>query len=307
MQLLTDKDLGEFLAEQESQYIEQASFWRQCVVDRFENGKRIYGDKLPWSKTHAYVRLRPGELSIWGGYNGAGKSMLLSQVCAWGLRESRWCIASMEMLPEATMYRMCRQVSGNVQPSVGYLNQFMTWTDGRLWIYDQTDTVPKERIAAMLLYCARKLKMNHIVIDSLIKCGIPREDYEKQAAFVDRLCWIAKTEKVHIHLVHHMRKGENELKRPGKYDLRGAGELSDLVDNVFIVHRNKSKELTMKNPTAPLDKIEKAKQEPDQILAIEKQRHGEWEGSFCFWFHEDSMQYTPTIDNRPFVLDMSGN
>ena len=37
----------------------------------------------------------------------------------------------------------------------------------------------------------------------------------------------------------------------------------------------------------------------DSTLTVAKQRHGEWEGQFKFWFDKDSMQYTPDFNNRP--------
>jgi len=192
-------------------------------------------------KTHKLIGLRKGEVSLWAGINGHGKSQLLGQVCAWGLNNSKWLIASMEMLPEATMARMSQQAAG-CNPSDQYLMNVLNWTDNRLWIYDQTDTVKLDRILAIVHYAAKKLGINHIVIDSLIKCGINRDAYDKQAEFVDKLCWTAKNNLCHIHLVHHMRKGEKEESIPGKFDIRGASEITDLVDNVFIVHRNKRKE-----------------------------------------------------------------
>ena len=222
MQILTDEDLGQFLAEQESQWIGSPSTWTEDVIAKLEGKDEAQGHLLPWSKTHPNVKLGKGQVSIWCGINGHGKSQFLGQVCAWGLKTGKWCLASMEMTPQASLYRMCRQIAGNKYPSKGYVKSFLEWTDGRLWIYDQSDSVDRERIVAMILYCARKLTVDHVIIDSLIKCGIPREDYEKQAQFVDRLCWVAKREGIHIHLVHHIRKGENEYKRPNKFDLRGA-------------------------------------------------------------------------------------
>lgn len=291
MQLLTDLELLEFDGKQESQYFVKPSELFQKVKDRFSHDGSVKGDLLPWSKTHRLVGLRPGEVSLWAGINGHGKSQLLGQVCAWSLNQRKWLIASMEMLPEATMERMSKQAAGCI-PSDNFLRTFLSWTDNRLWIYDQTDTVKTERILAMVYYAAKKLEINHIVIDSLIKCGIKKDDLEGQAAFVDRLCWAGKTTGCHIHLVHHVRKGDRESNIPDKFDIRGAGEITDLVDNVFIVHRNKSKEEKIR-----LNKITEP-DEQDCTLVVAKQRHGEWEGMFKLWFHEESKQYIPSNDVR---------
>jgi len=294
MKTLTDDvDFLKFIGTQESQFIAKPSEFTDEVLKRFSGDEEVMGDLLPWSKTHNCVRLRPGEFSVWAGINGHGKSQLLGQVCAWNMQHKKWLIASLEMKPAATMHRMTRQVAGTDRPTDDYTRNFLGWTDDKLWIYDQLDTVKRDRILGMIHYAAQELGVNHIVIDSLMKCGIPKDDTEGQAAFVDRLCWAAKSENIHIHLVHHVRKGETENKIPDKFDIRGAAEVTDLADNVFIVHRNKAKE-------AKLSKHEEVGQdEPDCILAVAKQRHGEWEGRFKLWFNREAMQYTPNSENRP--------
>jgi len=291
MQILNDSELLKFTGMQESQYFVRPSELIGKVKSRLSSDGTVKGDLLPWSKTHKCVGLRPGEVSIWAGINGHGKSQLLGQVCAWNLNASKWLIASMEMLPEATMERMTKQAAG-CNPSDNYLESFLKWTDNRLWIYDQTDTVKMDRIIAIVYYAALELKINHVVIDSLMKCGIKKDDLEGQSFFVDKLCWAAKTTGCHIHLVHHMRKGDRESSIPDKFDIRGAGEVTDLVDNVFIVHRNKAKEIKQRSGKAvDID-------EPDCSLIVAKQRHGEWEGLFKLWFHPESKQYLPKPDNK---------
>jgi len=291
MQVLEDRELLEFIGMQESQYLVKPSELIEKVKKRLSHDGSISGDSLPWHKTHQYVGLRQGETSLWCGINGHGKSQLLGMVTAWNLQHKKWLIASMEMLPEATMERMTKQAAG-CKPSDEYVDKFMNWTDDRLWIYDQTETVKPERIIAMILYAAIKLKIDHIVIDSMMKCGIKKDDFNAQVTFVDKLCWAAKTTKCHIHLVHHVRKGEKESKIPDKFDIRGASEITDLVDNVFIIHRNKDKEEKIRL----CKDVDKAA--PDCILVVSKQRHGEWEGRFNLWFHQESKQYVPNPDNR---------
>lgn len=291
MQLLNDIELLSFTGMQESQFLVKPSDLIDKVKNRLSDKFKTECDLLPWNKTHSLVQLRPAELSLWCGINGHGKSQLLGQVCAWNLRHKKWLIASMEMLPEATLERMTRQAAG-CTPSNDFIDKMGNWTDNKLWIYDQTDTVKAERILAMIYYAATELKMDHIVIDSMMKCGIPKNDTEMQTYFVDKLCWAAKTTGCHIHLVHHMRKGDKESQRPDKFSVRGASEIVDLADNLFIIYRNKSKEEKLR-----LGK-EVNEEEPDCNLIVEKQRHGEWEGMFNLWFHPESKQYVPNPDNR---------
>lgn len=287
-QITDDVDFLEFLGLEERQYIAPASNFADRVRDRFRDGVIAIGETLPWQKTHDRVRLRPGEVSLWAGINGHGKSLILGQVLLW-LR-SNVLIASLEMKPEATLSRMVRQALGHPNPTDQYISQFFSLTEN-LWIYDQTDTSKPERILGMCYYAAKELGVNHIMLDSLMKCGIAPDDYPRQKDFVDRLCWCAKANDIHIHLVHHVRKSEREGKEPDKFDIKGAGEIADLVDNVFIPHRNKDKE--RKTETGkPVEKMM-----PDETVMVAKQRHGEWEGKIALWFHKPSTQFVSGPDS----------
>lgn len=289
-----DVDYIKFLGRQESQSISKPSDFMDEILARLNGDISTAGEKLPWNKTHGKVALRPGEVSIWAGINGHGKSALLGQVCAWNLH-TPWLIASMEMKPSATMARMVRQMSGTREPADWYAKDLTEYTDNRLWIYDQVDTVPAERILGLCYYASQELGVKHVVIDSLMKCGIANDDYNGQKSFIDSLCWCAKTKMIHIHVVHHMRKGERESQMPDKFDIRGASEITDLVDNVFLIHRNKAKEAKIERG----EESDELLMQPDCSLRVAKQRHGEWEGGIALWLHKDSMQFVPSPENRP--------
>ncbi len=299
-----------FIGKQESQELHWATNWRSDLLSRILNGNEVHGEPLPWGKTHKSVRLRPGELSIWAGINGHRKSMILGQVMLWLARESRVCIASLEMKPAETLYRMATQAVG-CDPSVEAAAQFVEGANGRICLYDQLDSVDPDRILGMAHYAANELECKHIVIDSLTKCGIAGDDYGKQKKFVDRLQWCAKSYGAHNHLVCHMRKGKDENDRPGKFDVRGASEITDLADNVFICWKDKERDdavecrangLTL-SPTQV-----KALERPDQILDVAKQRHGSFEGAFSLWFHRRSLQFIGSDDTRAMPWpDHEGN
>ena len=283
----TDPDVLAFAGQQESAFLKTKDAWADKVVDIARGDVVALGDYLPWSKTHNVIRLRPGEVSIWAGINGHGKSMLTGQVALWLSRHSRITLASLEMKPESTLYRMTRQAAGCL-PSPEYAEQFMRRDSDKVWVYDQLDTVCSTRILGMMHYCAKKLGTKHIFIDSLMKCGLDTDDYNGQKDFVDRLCWLAKTEDIHVHLIHHIRKPQSggEGRRPNKFDVRGASEITDLVDNLFIVWRNKPKEALKRAGAKEYDPSA-----PDAVLACEKQRLGEWEGLVKLWFHPESQQF----------------
>lgn len=294
MRRFNQKDIErmEFQGVQESQDIIPMSDYRDEIHERMESGVATFGDPLPWSKTHGSFRFRPGEVTIWAGINGHGKSMVTSHVAASLAKSVPVCIASLEMPVPATAQRMIRQIAGNGNVPKPFVDKVLHWADNKVWIYDQLDTLPSEKIQAMAIYCAKELKLGHVFIDSLMKCGVGQEDYDKQARFVDSLCWIAKTYKTHIHIIHHVRKGDDESKPPNKFDLKGSGAIADMVDNIFIHWRNKPKEALV----AKGEHVEKFN--PDAILTCCKQRHGEWEGDINLWFHKDSQQFASNPDLR---------
>lgn len=287
MQLVRDDiDWSEYSkAPPEAAKVRPAGLYLQDVLDRF-NGQGIAGRTLPWSRTHGNVRLRPGEVSIWSGVNGHGKSLLLNQICA-GLMDQgeKVCIASMEMKPAATMTRMCRQIAAVNRPTEELIRAIHVWTDNKLWLYDQQGTIKADRIIAVARYCHDKLHVTHFVIDSLMKCGMGGDDYNAQKRFVDDLCAHARDTGQHIHLVTHSRKGASESAQPDKFDIAGSGDIANQVDNIFTVWRNKDKEEATRKGTL------KDTSEPDCLVICSKQRHGEWEGKIGLYYHAASMQY----------------
>lgn len=309
-----DVDFAAYERETEAQQkVKPASAWVQLLIDRIKNPTRPNHRFMPWAKTHGIFQFRPGEVTLWGGVNGHGKSLVTGMVslslCAQG---ERCGIASFEMKPEKTLERMGRQWSGTnpVNPAyagsehgtrmlIDIYEQFRDWTDDKLWLYDQQGTVEWQQVCAVVRYAAKELKMSHFFVDSLMKCVHGEDDYNGQKAFVNELTAIARDYSIHIHLVHHVKKLENEDKKPGKYDFKGTGAITDQVDNVISVWRNKPKE--RKRETGKLTDDDDMK-EPDALLICDKQRNGEWEGSIGLWFEKDSQQYLPSYGMSPIEI-----
>lgn len=304
MQIIEDNviDFSEYMqAPADAAKIRPASNWADGVVRRYHDhgNQQNSGCLLPWANTHSTLALRSGEMSLWSGTNGHGKSQLLGQVMLWVMMQTeKVCIASMEMKPVATMARMVRQAATVQCPSEEFIRNFHAWTDGKLWLYDQQGTVKQERILAVVRYCSKELGISHFVIDSLMKCGIGTDDYNRQKAFVDELSAIARDTGMHIHLVAHSRKGADEYSPPGKMDVKGASEITDQVDNVFSVWRNKKKEAEFQKMRPDADIMD----QPDALLICDKQRHGEWEGRVSLWYDQASFQYVSSHHGQPQAM-----
>lgn len=241
--------------------------------------------KLPFA--NAWIYFSPGEVTLWGGFNGSGKSMIQGQVMAeYAQAGQKVCIASFEMKPGKTIARMARQVFNQEQPTRDQVDFFLKKTKDNLWIYDQQGTVKGDRMVAVIKHCAEKLKCQHIVIDSLMKCVRGTDDYNGQKEFVDQLTACARDYNVHIHLVVHLKKGEGDERMPTRMDISGTAAISDLVDNVILVWRNKKKERDKDAGKAVQDA------DPDSVLIVDKQRNGDWEGRVKLWYDRKSLRFS---------------
>lgn len=299
-------DFLAYMAETEPKVkVLPAESWTEKLVEQTKNPERLTGAKLPWGKTHELLRFRPGEVTLWQGMNGHGKSQILGQACLGFVgQEQKICIASFEMKPVSTLKRMLRQVAQNSTPGEGIARRMMQWLTAQLWIYDQLGRANPKTLAAVIRYCSDKLKIDHFVIDSLMRCVSGEDDYNGQKEFVELLCSLAQDHNIHIHLVHHARKRENEDQAPGKFDAKGSGAIVDQVDQMLTVWRNKKKERLVERELKSGVQVlpEDLVKQPDSLLICDKNRHGEWEGRISLWYHADSLSYTS--DKRRIPLHM---
>lgn len=257
------------------------------------------GVATPWSKVGDNLRFRHSEVTVWVGWNGHGKSLVLNHLAAASLaRGDRWCIASMEMLPSRTLWRLVRQLTGQEKPTADYIKTAMTWLGDKLWLFDLLGTAKLNRMLEVFGYAARRYEIRQFVVDSLAKCGLAEDDYNGQKAVLERLTEFAHQYQAHVHLVCHARKGTDEHTPPGKMDVKGTGAITDLADNVVTVWRNKRKEEKRAEAEANgglLDPQQADK--PDASLLVSKQRHTGWEGDIWLWYDAHSMQYLERADH----------
>ena len=304
-----DRDLIEFLGQQESQRIETGIYYADQIQERLSNGKALKGDKLPWSTSSEKVGFDGGQVTVWAGYNGHMKSMVLGQIMMWMAQTVKVGIASFEMPVIDTIERMIYQAAGCL-PSQAFGKKWAEWSTDRVYMYDQLDTVPAARVLGVVFYMAKELGIKHVVIDSLAKCGLAYGDGNAEKRFIDTLAAAAKALNIHIHLVTHLRKptkaGTTVI--PDKYDVKGAGEITDLVDNVMIFWMDKKRSrlsrLQKAGNTLSADEMDYLDQNPSHRLICEKQRHWEFEGTIPLWFDNVSLQFTgdSSIRTIPFAI-----
>ena len=302
-------DFHQYLHETDAMTkVKKASDYVDDLKARLRTKVKAKVTYLPWEGTQANFEFRKGEVTLWAGQNGHGKSAVTSQVALSLIgQQEKVCIASFEMKPATTLQRMARmwigmnpytpefQSDDGIKALDDLYEQFGEWTDESLWLYDQMGTADTEAVIGMARYCAKELGIGHIFIDNLAKCVKSEDDYNGQKAFMDEMTAIARDYQVHVHVVHHLKKPENEYKLPDKYDSKGSGAIIDLVDNQMLVFRNKLKEDDKKTN----GDFAKSANDPDQLVLCRKQRNyegnDEGEPTIKLFFSKDSQQYT----NRP--------
>jgi twinkle protein len=233
---------------------------------------------LPW------FEFRGGEVSVWTGINGHGKSLLLSQVQLGLMAQGEhFVVFSGEMRPARLLVRSIKQATGLKQPTREYIRAVGEWMRERYWIFDLQGTAKLDRLLEVFTYAAKRYGCTHFVIDSLMMTDVPEDgpgSMTLQKDAIRKLVGFAKRYDVHVHLVAHPRKARDESTAPNKMDVAGSGKITDGADNVFSVWG------AMKDRSEPDDGS------ADGKVELQKQRNGEVQKlTQWLWFDPASMQY----------------
>lgn len=257
----------------------------------------------PWSKLQKYIQFRPGELSIWAGFNFHGKTTIISQIMLSAMAQlERVCLVSLETHPVKSLKKMTKQATGKSRPSIAHIRKAHDYYDGKLWIYDWVGVGNIDRIFEVWDYARRRYGVTQFVLDNLMRVGIGEEDYTGQKRFVNSLTEFATRNNVHVHLLTHTRKAENDHNPGSRLDVRGSGAITDLAHNVFVIWKNTKKQTDIATYTdtgkiAPENLLTQA----DATFVCDKQRDGDWIGRVSLWFDPESQQYTQTQYDPPII------
>lgn len=288
-------DFSAYLRQTDAQVkVRKASSYVDEMLTRFEPPEsRKRHSEMFSTKLRGKIEFRPGEVTVWAGYNGHRKSMFAGQVALDLCRQKdRVLVASFEMSPADTLARMAKQAFAVEYPARPSLERFARWTDDRLWMFDHMGRIGSAECLAVVRYFAEELKGTQVFIDSMMMVCASEEHLDEQKQFTTDIVRAAQEFGVHIHLVAHCRKPQTGKEDPpSKYDLRGSAAISDQAHNVITVWSNKAK--TAKLDINPHDTA--TQEEPDARIAIEKQRNGAWEGAIKLWFHAPSLRF---MDDR---------
>lgn len=279
---LPDIDFDAYLRSDKSdtQKVKLVSEYANEIQHLIDHGDEISGTQFPFAKLHGLFGFRNSEVTLWTGYNGHKKSMMLGFVVlkSFLAKAEKTCIASFEMKPVKTIARMVRQFSQMSHPQENEYVDFIEFAGRNFYILDQMGGMTPQRLYGVITYCAKELGVKHFVIDSLMRIVAGEDDHNAQKDFIVKLCEISNATGIHIHIVHHTKKGD-ENKPSGRYDAKGSGAISDNVHNSITIWSNKNKLTEM----------------PDVILTCDKQREGSWEGRIALNFDATTLNFTESF------------
>lgn len=274
--------------------LQSFEFYMDLAHAYFEGTAESKGQALPFGDSSG-LRFIPGEMTVWQGYNGHGKSMVLNQVIIDLAvnKDQVVCLASMEMKIDMLMGRFMKQITGMPNMSRNYRNHIGEVLTDKVFIYNHLGQEKIDEILDTFAYCRKKYGASHFVIDSLMKCGLKKDDYDAQKTLMEKCTTFIHAYNCHLHLVAHTKKpdrGTGELSMPGKYDVEGASEITNFTDNLIAVLRNKKKEKSVEDAKTDAE-LENLKTMCDATISIQKNRNGQFEKEISVWYDPSCQQY----------------
>jgi len=298
---------------------------KQVIIDAFKNSKEIPVEALirmaevkaldldKVIKVASGIRgldrkiggFMVGQVSVWTGLNGSGKSTLLGQILIESIEQGyNVCAFSGELPNPLFRYWVELQMAGpaNMSHKYDYIfegdrpyvdNQtavkIRSWYYDNFFLYDSMAVIDIDSVIRVFTSAARKHDCKVFLVDNLMMLigGTSDDYYRRQSEFIKAITAFAKKFDVHVHIVAHPRKTNG---RVTKMDVSGTGDITNLADNVFSVHRitNDDKE----------DKDMAGYAECDTLLDLFKSRFtGRQEITIGLKFHEDSKRFYMAKDD----------
>ena len=197
---------------------------------------------------------RMGELSVWSGRSGQGKSTFLSQIMLEAVNKGyKVCAYSGELINEQFQHWLLLQSCGTEHlikkydpvkqcdvyvPATDAVEKIREWLKGKFYLYNNEFTGNDNNILDVFRYAYKNYGCKVFLVDNLMTAkydyGTRESYYIQQSQFVGELVRLAKTYNVHVHLIAHPKKTQGELT---KEDISGSLDITNRADNAFTVNR----------------------------------------------------------------------
>lgn len=196
------------------------------------------------------IGLFAGELTVLSGLNASGKTSWLNclalNVIQKGFKVGVWSGEMQDWRFQGWLNQMAAG-KNYVRKKEGFENfyyaphniceQISEWVDGKLFLYNNSYGSKWEQLFNDIKELVEKEKVQMIVLDNLAALCIDGYDsgtYANQTKFILDVKDYAKQKNIHIILVAHPRK-QNDFLR--KESISGTADLTNIADNVLLIHR----------------------------------------------------------------------
>ena len=195
--------------------------------------------------------LQKGSVSVLSGLRGSAKSTLLSQIMLNMINNGQTVVCYSGELSSKNFARwMLLQAAGNrhtvplnrfrnswIVDSMETQKRIAQWMDGKFWLYNNEYGNDSTKVIKLLEEQIKTVHADYVVLDNLmaVDLGNDNDKYEAQTKFVWTLKNLAKIHNVHVTFVAHPRKAGGFLRLN---DISGTGNIGNIVDAAFIIHRN---------------------------------------------------------------------
>ena len=191
-----------------------------------------------------------GDVSILSGLSGAGKTSWLDcimlNVIEHGFKVGVWSGELQDFRFQSWIDNVAAGKNHVVKnpnfdnlyytPS-GIAEKINSWLDGKLFLYNNNYKNRWKQLFEDIQKLVDKEDCKLIVLDNLMALNISDFDgtkNEQQSQFINEIKEYAKQKNIHVILVCHPRKQDGFLR---KESISGTADLTNLCDNLFILHR----------------------------------------------------------------------
>ena len=237
-----------------------------------------------------------GEMSVWSGSNGSGKSTVTSQLAIEAVNAGfRVAMFSGELNASTVRNWLTLQAAGH--DGVWMPGKTDYWIpkdearekvnealNGQIYLYDNTRTLYWETVLTAIEKEVKEHSIDMVILDNLMaldyKSAGSSANYDVQGEITKTMSRMAKALNIHIHFICHPKKEQNGyLLR--KNDISGSGDITNWSDNVLMVSR-----VTDDFSQAYKNRYKRdPKETADNCIEVMKQRNGNVvDGWAWLWF-----------------------
>lgn len=260
-----------------------------------------------WKDMRVPFRVRPGEVSIYTGYAGHGKTTMVLQHIAHQIfvLGKSIALASLEIDSEDSIIRIITQGLGFFPDTEDKFMHAGRILSERLHIYNVKGKAKIDELNEFFDYCVHRHNCSEIVLDSLMRTDMDIQGTDRAETYNKYFSLVANclATGAHAHILAHPIKGKDDAFEgiPSMNDVKGIGEIVDNAFNVITIWRNKIKQGKLEGliRSGQHEEWERKNEEWDDArFIIQKNRYGQVCGATGLWFDPKSYRWRTQFQKR---------